>query len=171
MQKFRLFEYSNNGASIDIDEQEFQRLKTWHKNVVALTEVELLFSAVARTAFEFERFLLTSALEKVFERESFDTLSGAKFHFNELTSAANIHLLTFLSAVRAYHDQRSSILSSSCFPREVVVEISKVFSAAFDESFDYRLMEALRNYAQHNRLPISAVTWETNFETPPNAKK
>ncbi len=81
---------------------------------------------------------------------------------SETTIVLNQLLLSLLTSVRAYHDQRPQDLESFSNKGSPWREnAEKVFNKAFDDNLDYRIMEAVRNYGQHNRLPILKFTMES----------
>lgn len=75
----------------------------------------------------------------------------------EIYIKLNHQVLSLLTAARSYHDQRPQDLRTISTAENLLIENSDaIFESIFDTSFDYRIMEALRNHAQHHRLPISS---------------
>lgn len=71
----------------------------------------------------------------------------------------NIRLVNLLTSVRLYTDQLSSHICS-CVPSEenAKIEVKGLFSKAYDASFDFRFLEALRNYVQHSGTPVHGIS-------------
>jgi hypothetical protein len=73
----------------------------------------------------------------------------------EVQLGINRRLANLLSTCKTYVDQRDSHLVL-CFSgdRAAAKNIKKFASSVYDESADYRLMEALRNHVQHHSLAV-----------------
>jgi len=73
-------------------------------------------------------------------------------------------LMNFLSSARSFFDHTASRLAHN--HPELVAVFDRVRKTAYDESFSYRLMENLRNYAQHAMVPIMAFRGERHQDSP-----
>ncbi len=87
-------------------------------------------------------------------------------HFS-LRTSINIKLVNLLTSARLYLDQFPQDISE-CLPDENEMSAkSKAFcSKEYDENFEFRFMESLRNYVQHRGIPLHATTRgsrRTNF--------
>ncbi len=69
--------------------------------------------------------------------------------------ALNTRLLNLLSSVRLYADQISQNVSK-IVPGQINInnDVKALFSEEYNQKFEFRFMEALRNYTQHNAMPI-----------------
>ena len=140
------------GRRVRVDATIFERFLLSVKTVNALREIESLFNLVAESLIAFERYLLNASLDtlayRVAGREVWDR------RHNEI----DLRILTILTAVRAYHDQRKHLLGQTLMSAGDKSAVETEFNKAFDRSFGYRLMETLRNYAQHRRLPLGGYS-------------
>lgn len=164
---FKLAEPYLTGASMQISESRFKELEAWREVVVGALELELLFSTFVESVYQFEKHLLIASLEELFDRGS-RYRSQLEMHraTDELISSTNVRILTVLTAARSYHDQRHSILKNSGFNLVCLEEVKRLFSTAFDDSLNYRIFESLRNFAQHNALPVSGYNIKLQNRAP-----
>ncbi|PCJ73408.1 MAG: hypothetical protein COA53_12670 [Rhodobacteraceae bacterium] len=107
---------------------------------------------IAEGLIDFERYLLNSSLDSLaYDMKNRDA-------WDQRHNTINLKILTILTACRAYHDQRKHLLNETTLSNETKQAVEIEFRNAFDSSFEYRLMETLRNYAQHRKLPLAGVT-------------
>lgn len=73
-------------------------------------------------------------------------------------------LLNVLSATRLYVDHVKHH-TGRLYPNDDTVadDVKKLFSARYDASFAYRVMDALRNYSQHRGMPIHGFSYDQNW--------
>jgi len=133
-----------------IDREDYESAREAVSKINAFTQFETLFEVLAESYVAFERELALAAIDRLYLYDQTDKdifLPHTRF---------NVGLLTVLSAVRTYHDQRKRIIGS--VGEQVSKDIEQEFCRAFDENLEYRVMELLRNYSQHQDLPIHSVT-------------
>jgi hypothetical protein len=70
-------------------------------------------------------------------------------------------LMNFLSSARSYIDLTKSRLSHT--NADLAEQFVKLCSAEYDASFSYRLLEAVRNVAQHSGLPLRGFSGARDF--------
>lgn len=140
---------SPRSEAVEISESDFRTLN-WAKSVfdaILKFEVKFLIIMECYQAIEMNLFRMC------FERSiiySFDRESNT-----DVTIRVNQDLLSLLTSVRAYHDQRTQDLSVFSGSRDSWPdEVKRVYSKIFDKNFEYRVMEALRNFAQHHQIPV-----------------
>lgn len=137
------------GAPIEISKNEFERIYKSKNIVTGLMSFELKFNIL----FECYRRLEIEMFEMAFDLTIKDDFS--RQISSEIVINLNQNLLSFLTAVRAYHDQRPQDLAAFSTPESPWAEKANgVFHSIFNLIFEYRVMEAVRNHAQHHRLPI-----------------
>lgn len=148
------------GAPIEISENDFEKILKAKNIVIGLISIELKFNII----FECYRRLEIEMFEMAFDfsiKNDFSRKSNS-----ELVIKLNQNLLSFLTAVRAYHDQRPQDLAVfSTAESPWADQANNVFHRIFNLIFEYRVMEALRNHAQHNRLPIEKFYTGANRNT------
>jgi len=78
--------------------------------------------------------------------------------FFDTRSALNIDLVNLLTAARLYLDQLPQDIAE-CVPDSLDAGdlVKAQCSKEYDEHFEYRFMEALRNHVQHRGIPIHLV--------------
>lgn len=75
--------------------------------------------------------------------------------FFDVKLGLNIQLINLLTVVRLYRDQLDNHVKKCLFGKADIKDtISKYCSDEYDKCFEYQFMEALRNYVQHNGLPV-----------------
>ncbi len=85
----------------------------------------------------------------------------------QIRTAINRRLVNLLSATRLYLDQYPKSLNKIGANSE---EAQAVCSKAYDDFFEYRFMEALRNHAQHEGLAVHGVTMGGSWLPPRDPK-
>ena len=118
----------------------------------AIRSVEDLFAVLVKGYSEIEKYLLTQAVDFELDIHRFE--QGEMF--DDFRDQMNLLLGAFLNAARAYYEQTIQRLSDVGLVS--VKDVKAVFSLAFDGSFEYRVMDALRNHSLHLQAPISGFT-------------
>ncbi len=147
---FLLQAYSG-GNALRINAMEYNGVLEAHTTISALLDLEELFSIIALSGVEIERYLLNVSL---------DDLITPDDHSNrwlDVRYRTNLLIVSFLNSVQAYHSQRPQLLGLSAELKELIGDVERVYREMHESSFEYRIMEALRNHAQHARLPLGGV--------------
>lgn len=87
--------------------------------------------------------------------------------FFEVRTALNRRVISLLSATRMYLDQYPQLLKRAGACAE---EAKKVNSKVYDNFFEYRFIEALRNHTQHAGLAVHGVTIGGRWQPPSECK-
>jgi hypothetical protein len=96
------------------------------------------------------------------EREMHDATLSHMIHsgpgysdFFQIKLSLNMRLVNVLTAARLYIDQLPHYVRN-CLPHDESINnsIKMLFSKEYDGCFEYRFMEALRNYVQHRGTPV-----------------
>ncbi len=155
--RFRLIRYflgeqilNPRAAAVEISKPEFDKVLNAKHVVMAMISLEVKYNIIVECyrRLEFEMFEIgfDRSMENDFSRKV----------SSKIVIRLNQHLLSFLTAVRAYHDQRPQDLAAfSTAVSPWVKNAEGVFRRIFDLIFEYRVMEAVRNHAQHHRLPTT----------------
>ena len=85
--------------------------------------------------------------------------------FHRTRRVFNTRMINLLSACKLYADHlphhiKQIVDESSC------EDVKSLFSAQYDFVFEYRFMEALRNYAQHRGFPVHKTSHRTFLTQP-----
>jgi hypothetical protein len=140
------------GFEREISQGEFLGIQTAKQDVIFATVAEETLIIVTQNFNEFELELLQAAQMRI------ESGLGDYAESMDLRLAIDRRLLNILTASRLYLDQTSHLLceffgSDSEEQKQLVGFRSKVY----DERFGYRVMEALRNYAQHRGLAVERI--------------
>jgi hypothetical protein len=137
---------------IEISPEEYSLFERSRGILSAALAIEEKYEILIGNYLALETRLLQIAATNAVRR----TLSYSEFF--DTRSAMNIDLVNLLTAARLYLDQLPQDVAE-CLPespdaRELVKAQS---SKEYDEHFEYRFMEALRNHVQHRGIPIHRV--------------
>lgn len=136
-----------------IDQNFFNEVKAAKDNIFNVIRIEEDFDTVLLSYLEFEKELINYSLEQmVFHNLEYFGFQGQRNNINRRLGAT-------LSAVRAYIDHTDRVLCKMFDPNgRIRQEFLKVKSTHYDEHFEYRAMETLRNYSQHCDILIHSLT-------------
>ena len=162
MGEFYLSARTPGSLQVSISEKHWQKLNSAREFVTSIRQCEALFSVFAESVSEIEKLMLTSLVD--YSLSETDDLTGL---FQSIRTRANLRLLTLLTASRCYVDQVPQILgrlpNDSPSHRDFFKES---LSNAFDESFEYRTMDSLRNHGQHAMLPLGGFSLSSSNQSP-----
>jgi hypothetical protein len=146
--------YALTGAGFEreISQGEFLAIQTAKQDVIFATVAEETLIILTQNFNEFELELLQGAQMRI------ESGLGDYAESMDLRLAIDRRLLNVLTASRLYLDQASYLVcelfgSDSEEQKQLVGFRSKVY----DERFGYRVIEALRNYAQHRGLAVARI--------------
>ena len=147
------------GSELEISKETFEELFQAKRIIWDIIEIEDLFTLIALSYFEFEQTISNYTLQYLIGTYPHDDTEEL---FRDISDNLNLKILTLLNAVQAYQDQLPQRLKSiqGKLP-EIKAKAKLSFNEAYDSSFEYRLMETLRNFSQHNRLPLGGTTIST----------
>jgi hypothetical protein len=138
---------------VNSDEQEYDACKSAIHGLQHICDVEEKYEGVIENYIEWE-----TAISQLTLREMVSWTIGNIEAQNARKLTAR-KLLNLLASTRLYIDSipkhAKSILQSD---EAALKQIKDAPSAQYDSRLSYRVMEALRNYAQHSALPIHGVT-------------
>lgn len=160
-------EYSLHVGVLDINpelplrKKEFQELKQAKVCLNAAMALEENYNLLISNYRELELEAVSAAVT--------DMTTGMPVYddFFEIRTSINRRVINLLSATRMYLDQYPQLLN------RIGAEPKKAKEAsykAYDNAFEYRFMEALRNHAQHAGLAVHGVTMGGSW-LPPAAPK
>jgi hypothetical protein len=144
-----------NSRKMTISEEEFQTL-----NKTAI-QLKLALSFERNCDFVIQNYL---EYELTIAKTSIDDLVNKVLHrpeFNKKIRDINLNLINFLSTTKAYIDKSSSLIKKLTADS---VLFSNTCASYYDNCFSYRLVDALRNYAQHSSDPFSLLTIGSRIE-------
>lgn len=134
---------------IDITEEQFGEYKRASKILKKSLEIEETYEILISSYADFEREMNDIALSHML-RETPEYSDFFQFRLR-----LNIRMVNVLTAARLYIDQLpQSVRDCLSFDDSAGDSPKKLLSKEYDEHFEYRFMEALRNYVQHRGIPV-----------------
>jgi hypothetical protein len=144
---------------VDISAEEFHTTIRAIEALIHCVEIEEKFNLIIENYAEIERRIFNQSLSSLIGAQ-FDDLSAQDFR----TDVGRI-LLNFLASVRLYQDSIQRHING------IVPGISDVWSHLgaqmsheFDTNQHYRIMEGLRNYAQHRALSVHGYMIDNSWD-------
>jgi hypothetical protein len=138
---------------LEIDQERFLQLKKSRPVLSHVLAIEEKYEIIISNFLELEREATNASISEMVRNQI------EYKDFFDVRLALNIRLVNLLTSVRLYTDQLSShICSCSPHKENAKTEIKELFSTEYDSSFDYRFMEALRNYVQHSGIPVHRIS-------------
>ena len=138
---------------MEIERARFEKLKASRPVLTHALAIEEKYSIIITNFLELEREATNASITEMVQSHN-----EYKDFFN-IRLALNTCLVNLLTSVRLYVDQLSSHICA-CLPidKDAKAKTKALFSAEYDSRFEYRFMEALRNYVQHSGIPVHRVS-------------
>lgn len=138
-------------GEIEITEGEYLSLAADINTLVEVSDVEEKFNAFIDNYFELERSLLEESLRAmVYQNYRADDLLSPR-------NTINRRIINFLTSVKLYLDSYPQH-TNRLLAGDALEHLKRAPSRAYDNSLAYRVMEALRNYSQHEAFSIHGWT-------------
>lgn len=158
MQFYLLDPASDREAAHQISEEEFKALRLARSRLVAALSLEEAYNLLLANHKDLEVEVATIAIERMAGISKSDYQD-----FFEVQSSLNRRTLNLLSAARLYLDHFQQRLNEAgADPAKARAEQR----LAYDKSFEYRLMEALRNHVQHVGRAVHSVSFGSHRLSP-----
>ncbi len=138
---------------LEIDQSRFDELKSSRSILSHALAIEEKYSIVISNFLELEREAINVSIYEMVQ---------SPIEYNDFFSirlALNTRLVNLLTSVRLYIDQLSGHIDA-CLPSdtEAKKKTKLLLTTEYDSHFEYRFMEALRNYVQHSGTPVHRVS-------------
>lgn len=133
---------------VDISDTEFDELVRSQRVLSDALTFEQRFEVLLASYIDFEAGAGRLSLETIAGVDYGSYVPAAKALLD-----ANRLLMNLMTASRAWIDQVQQDFRYLTTPSGFGTRAKGLLSAQYDEWFDYRLMEALRNHAQHKGMP------------------
>jgi hypothetical protein len=146
---------------LPIDETTSETLRQAMDDIAEMVEVEQKLDILLANFQELEEELATRSLRHAFRSDH----SHREFYDGK--QVLNQRVMNTLTAARLYLDQAHHHVKVF-FPDDPArwAELKDKASGQYDSVFGYRLMEALRNFAQHRGLPLQGMTLKQSWIEP-----
>jgi len=138
---------------LEIDQERFGQLKASRPVLSHALAIEEKYEIIISNFLELEREATNASISEMVRNHI------EYKDFFDVRLALNIRLVNLLTSVRLYTDQLSSHICA-CIPQKENTKtgVKGLFSTEYDSSFEYRFMEALRNYVQHSGIPVHRIS-------------
>jgi len=143
--------------TIEITEAAYNDVSRSRSILSDVTSMEEKFFAICEHYREVEQFVLSNSLNNMIFRPSSAAnvrIIGAQF--GRLTSS-------FLSSVRLYGDSVYTHLRDISGGKILKDDVVAKFSEEYDQSLSYRVLEAIRNHAQHRAFPVHSAKYNSKW--------
>lgn len=138
-----------NYPEIQIDKHRFQLLKSSRAILNEALFFEEKYEILISNYLELEKEYANVAVSEMVR------CTTEYREFFELILALNVRMVNLLTAVKLYQDSIVTHISV-CLPEvtDIKEQTKKIFAREYDNNFEYRFMEALRNHTQHRGVPV-----------------
>jgi hypothetical protein len=147
---------------IPITREEFEATRRARVVLSIALGIEEKLDIALENLADLERHLLGLAVDhSIFTGQAEHSLSSAR-------RSTNRRLTNYFATARQYIDQVQHDISRAIEPADTgpaQKQISDALSEQYDSRLGYRVIEALRNYAQHRGLPAHAVIFNASRDS------
>lgn len=156
---------------IEISQEKFEELKYAKNCLSAALAIEEKYELLLTNYLDLEKECLNVAVNYMVKH-----LKGYEDFF-DIRLVFNRKIVNLLTSTKLYADQIQQHVKV-CVPHneEIGKIVKSLFSAEYDSFFEYRFMEALRNYVQHRGLAVHSASlggkridhsenWELEYKT------
>ncbi|MFY0661343.1 MAG: hypothetical protein JXR15_12685 [Shimia sp.] len=135
-------------TEFEVDQAMFESVVKAKGQLKLLFRYEDTYKLLSDSVYEFELHLLKLGLRYQLGRANTE---GYEDFFDEARQTISLKLISLFTSGRIFIERATSILKSLGMEDFA----GEVFSEEFDQNFQYRLGEALRNHSLHRSLPLS----------------
>ncbi len=138
---------------IEIDESKYLDIKAAKETLLACLSIEEKYELLLSNHLELEKEALGVTADYMVRNTA--DYSG----FFDIRLSFNRRIVNLLTSTKLYIDQLLQHVKA-CIPEDLKLgdEVKSYFSEEYDSCFEYRLMEALRNYVQHRGVAVHSTT-------------
>jgi hypothetical protein len=149
----------NSTSSLEIDRQDYENLRAASEGLAEILSAEQKYDALMENYAELEKSLIEEALNHmIFSHTVIDESSSP----GEIISR---RVLNLFASARLYLDALPRHVATILSADQATAErLKKMPAELYDSSLAYRVMEAVRNYAQHRELPVHGFQWHSEWE-------
>lgn len=140
-------------VEIDIDDVKFCELFEAKETLSAAFSLEEKYELLLMNFLELEKEVLNNSAEhSLFDQREYSD-------FFDIRLKINRRVVNFLTACRLYVDHAKKHIRT-CLPQSVTLkdDVNHLFNEEFDQHFEYRFCEKLRNHVQHQSLAVHTLT-------------
>ncbi|MGJ8647665.1 MAG: hypothetical protein ACSHXJ_12275 [Marinomonas colpomeniae] len=143
---------------INIDENEFNDFKQAKLCLSSALAIEEKYELLLSNYLDLEKECLNVTSDYMVRRSP--NYSG----FFDIRLAFNRRVVNLLTSTKLYIDQIQQHVRA-CIPEKLDVadDVKALFSTEYDTFFEYRFMDALRNYVQHRGLAVHFASFDKRW--------
>lgn len=137
---------------IDIDDVKFCELNEAKETLSAAFSLEEKYELLLMNFLELEKEVLSNSAEhSLFDQREYSDYFDIRLKINR-------RVVNFLTSCRLYVDHAKKHIRT-CLSHSVTLknEVNNLFNEEFDQHFEYRFCEKLRNHVQHQSLAVHTV--------------
>lgn len=142
---------------LEISREKFDEAKVANESLGETLRIEEKFNIILENYREFESELLSLCLNQAI----FSNRTWSSFQ-NEI-HIVNRRVLNLLTTCRLYVDQIPHNINSIYRDKHSTELVEQKMAQEYDSYLGYRVIEALRNYAQHRGLPVFQLQYNITF--------
>lgn len=142
----------NKKNELEIDEKKFKDLKNANECLKDILSFEEKYELLLSNYYELEKECLIIASKYMINNNiEYEDMFQIKLLLNQ-------RIVNLLTVARLYIDQITKHTKNY-----INEDVKLLFSHEYDNSFEYRFMEALRNYVQHRGLAVHSFLLGSNW--------
>lgn len=150
----------SSNFELDINESEYLLLKLSKDCLLGAFSLEEKYDLLISNFLELEKECLNITCEQMINnQDSYSDMFDIKVRLNR-------RVVNLLTSCRLYVDHYSQHVKACLFEDPKLLITKALFSREYDCCFEYRFMEALRNYVQHRGLAVHSVNLVQDWTTP-----
>lgn len=148
---------------IDISADDYAKIEYAKQALLEVLTFEEKFDLLMENYVEFEEAILGQTVRSL----AFQDFDYVRFQFPR--NLINRRFLNLLSASRLYLDTFNRHAEYVFKDDALAVQSAKnILRETYDKSQPFRMMTALRNYAQHHSLPVQGISFDSTLEENPS---
>lgn len=151
----------DKNPEIELSKKEYEDIRLAKACLSELFSFEEKYELLLSNYLELEQECLLISSESMINR------NYAYKDFFNIELLINKRVVNLLTTARLYLDQVQQHVKFC----NKDIEVKALFSAEYDNNFEYRFMEALRNYVQHRGLAIHSSSLKSRWIGPENDKE
>lgn len=137
---------------LEISEFDYLQLKSSRDCLSGAIAIEEKYELLVANFLDLEKECLSVTCESMLRNN--DEYSD----FFDVRTRLNRRVVNLLTALRLYMDHLSQHVKVCLLDKTKCENVKSLFSSEYDDCFEYRFMEALRNYVQHRGLAVHSST-------------
>jgi hypothetical protein len=138
---------------VDLSAAQAGALIRAKNKLIAAIELEETYLALVEDFIEFETSVFNASIKHTVRLADLDD------HFHDLRRTFNRRIMHVLSVARSYiHSVDRAVSHITSDSERLITSLGASRSQQYDALLGYRVMEALRNSAQHHGLPLHGLT-------------